>query len=673
MAFDVALRDNGTGFDVSLSAVGGVSVSPAASTAVGTSINPTVILSVPDIFITPNPSTAVGAGVNPVLVLGSLTLSPAARTGIGQTINPAVVLGSLLIIPAWTSAPGRTVAPNVIQSGLFLTPEILAAVGATVEPTVVLGSLFIDPGVSSGIGATSTPTVIIGTPVFVQPTPAISVGKTWNPIVLPLLSQHDTRVLGSINSSAGLYLGADSTGNLRLTGALDLVRFLKGRALSLTEAADHRQIILGEQNGSAYPEVGTGLGQYWAFMRLAQYYFLSNDPGAQEILENWLAWLDAYTAPEGSGWQVPIGFSEYGFTYGSYEPGAAASIALGCLYTYLRGGQPLAATWARRFLDDLRLNRQSQEFGGGYKSDRHYAWLNALVVQAFGVAAFGLAGQAYPFASLPEDAAHFDSLMAWLFTHAGDAKPNILNADLMPFTYLEAGDLWDYVPHYLAVGQMGSLEAVVLMLGAALAYGQGRGDWSWFDGLWRFILQDNLVALDASHLKTLTAAYQVAGVKNLVRVYWADYDQDNTRYCELRDETALAAWGEAAVDLDLRYDAPVVLENAEVAQLLAARLLQRLSSPWEMVHLETWLEGARLEIGDTLAVTSPFHGFTREEFTVFGKTVDLKKRRVSLDLARPIGLAWSWAVDVEGSDYDASAIDQGNRLDANWDHRGYAV
>jgi len=483
---------------------------------------------------------------------------------------------------------------------------------------------------------------------------------------------HDTRLLGSISNSADLYLGADGSGNLKLTGAVDYVRILKGRAISVDEAKAHRDIILGRENGSAYPEVGHALGQYWSFYRLAQFYFISNDPGARDLLENWLTWLDAFGAPDGNGWKFPIYFSEYGFTYGDYDPGAAASLALGCLYTYLRGGQPQASTWARRILDDLRLHRQSQEYGGGYKSDYHYAWLNALVIQAFGLAAYGFKGSAYHFPSLPEDAAHFETLMGWLFQHAGDAKPNLLNADLIPFTYLEATDIWEYAPNYVFVERMGSTEALVLMLGAALAHGQGTGDWAWFEQLWRFMLTDNLVSLDASRIQSLSAGYQLAGAKNLVRVYYADYDQDNSRYCEARDNAAVAAWGETSTDVDLRYGSPVVLEDPHVAQLLAARLLQRLSSPWEVVDLTTWLEGARLEIGDTLAVTSPFHGFTQEEFTVFGKSVDLAARRVSLNLARPFTNTCAWAVDAEGTSYDADAIDQDNNLDANWANRAYA-
>jgi hypothetical protein len=472
-------------------------------------------------------------------------------------------------------------------------------------------------------------------------------------------------------NSQPLYLGLWHSDSYLFPGSIDFVR-IHARGMDAEEIAGRWAVIQGLENGSDYPEVGHALGQYWAFYRLAQFYFISNDPVAREILDNWLTWLDAYGASDGSGWQAPTGFSEYGFTYGSYDPGAAASLALGCLYTYLRGGQPLAATWTRRLLDDLRLNRQSQEFSGGYKSDYHYAWLNALVIQAFGVAAYGLTGEVYHFPSLPEDADHFNALMTWLFQHAGDVKPNLLNAELIPFTYLEAENVWDNAPHYVFTERLGSVEALVLMLGAALAYAKGSGDWVWFERLWRFLLADNLVALDPSRVRSLAAGYHLAGMKNLVRLYYADYDQDNSRYCEVRDNAALAAWGEAAVDVDLRYDAPVVLENPEVAELLATRLLKRLSSPWEVVNLETWLEGARLEIGDTLAVTSPFHGFTQDEFTVFGKAVDLKTRRVNLNLARPLHSAWAWAVDAVGSHYDSCAIDQANKLDPNWAYRSVA-
>ena len=138
-------------------------------------------------------------------------------------------------------------------------------------------------------------------------------------------------------------------------------------------------------NGSAYPEVGSGLGQYWAFLRLAEFFFLSHDPAAEALLLNWLTWIDGVGAPDGNGWKVPAQFSEFGFTYGAYDPGQTAAIALGCLFIYLRNGHASAAAWARRLLDDLRENRLDPVFGG-YQSDYHYAWLNGLVLRGFRLA-----------------------------------------------------------------------------------------------------------------------------------------------------------------------------------------------------------------------------------------------------------------------------------------------
>ncbi len=455
-----------------------------------------------------------------------------------------------------------------------------------------------------------------------------------------VLSGSDNLAVGNgLNNTAYLNLGTSGV------FTLDYFRYDR-RVLPEAEYESAWDIVRGLQNGSAYPEAGHGLGQYWAFCRLAQYFFVTGDPAAWDILANWLTWLDTFIVSEGSGWKLPLWFSEYGFQYGAYDPGAAASVALGCLFIYLRNGSQTAALWARRLLDDLRLNRQSSEFGGGYKSDYHYAWLNALVAQAFGVAAFGLAGQAYRFPGRPEDQAHFEALLAWMFAHAGDAKPNLLNADLLPFTYMEDADVWDYAPHYVFMRQMGSLEAVVHMAGAALCQGRATGDWSWFERLVRFVLKDNLVPLKTFQIRSLSTAHPLADGKNVVRLFFADYDRDNSKYCEVREEAAVGRWGEAAIDLDFRYGGPVILENPEVARLLAERLLKRLSSPWDTLQVETWLEGARVEVGDVLAVSSDFHGLEHEEFTVFGKTLDFRRRRVRLEAARPAPWTWAWAVDA---------------------------
>ena len=141
-------------------------------------------------------------------------------------------------------------------------------------------------------------------------------------------------------------------------------------------------------------------------------------------------------------WKFPASFSENGFTYGDYDPGQAAAIAIGCLHIYMKTGDERAGTWARRILDDLRVNRRDQDYGG-YKSDRHYGWLNALVLQTFGLGVNGVPGQSYRFPAITEDKAHFDALISWIMARAGDEKPNVLNSDLIPFTFSEAGDMWE--------------------------------------------------------------------------------------------------------------------------------------------------------------------------------------------------------------------------------------
>ncbi|MCX5893968.1 MAG: phage tail protein [Deltaproteobacteria bacterium] len=293
------------------------------------------------------------------------------------------------------------------------------------------------------------------------------------------------------------------------------------------------------------------------------------------------------------------------------------------------------------------------------------------MLQAFGLAVNGVPGQSYRFPALPEDQAHFEAMIAWLMTRAGDAKPNLLNADLIPFSYSEAGDLWDYAPNYLAAGQMGNLEAVVLMLGAALERGRLQRDWDWFNRLLAFILRDNLVVLGQAQLRTVTAACDQAGVANLVRLRYADYDRDSSKYCEARDQAAIDHWGEQALDLDFRYGSPVILEDPAAAELLASRLLQRLAAPQEAVEAETWLEGVRIELGDTVAVSSDFHGWDREEFTVLGRDLDLRQRRVRLKLSRLLDHTDSWAVDAAGSALDAWALDRASSWDEHWDSRAY--
>ncbi|RJR38675.1 MAG: hypothetical protein C4567_12400 [Deltaproteobacteria bacterium] len=369
---------------------------------------------------------------------------------------------------------------------------------------------------------------------------------------------------------------------------------------------------------------------------------------------------------------MPVWFSDYGFKYGGYDPGAMAAAAIGLIYIYLRNGNATALTLARKILDDLRINRMSYEFGGFvYKSDYHYAWLNALVAHAFGLAATGRSGQVFSFPDAANADIQFGAMMSRFFALSGDSKPNLLNADTIPFTIIEDADVWEYVPHYLMLRQLGSMEGLTLMLYAALDYAKQSGSWVWFDKMLKFVLLENLAILAASSVKSITTSYELRDLKNLVRVRYGDYDRDNSKYAEAKDQALIDELGELPGDIDLKYGSPVITEDPQLAATLAERKLARLSPPREIADLETWLEGARLELGDPVAVSSDFHGFDQEEFTLFAKNLSLDQRRVKLRLWRPIAYPAAWAVDDTGTAYDSYAIDLAGEGDPNWCYRAY--
>ncbi|MBW2135912.1 MAG: hypothetical protein JRG72_11940 [Deltaproteobacteria bacterium] len=173
-------------------------------------------------------------------------------------------------------------------------------------------------------------------------------------------------------------------------------------------------------------------------------------------------------------------------------------------------------------------------------------------------------------------------------------------------------------------------------------------------------------------LREVVTAYDLTGLKNLVRVQYADYDRDNSKYAEAKDQTLIDELDEISTTIDLRYGQPVVTEDANLAATLAQRLLARLSAPRETAEVETWLEGARIELGDTVAISSDFHGLEQTEFECFGKAIDLGQRRTRLTLARQIRYPNAWAVDSAGTDYDSYAIDTNSPEDPNWANRAYA-
>jgi hypothetical protein len=397
--------------------------------------------------------------------------------------------------------------------------------------------------------------------------------------------------------------------------------------------------LLGSENFNtfswwpAYPEAASGLGQYWAFMRLAHYYFVSSDASAWTILDNWLDWLDDEGAADGDGWKFPAVFNDDGsFAFGDYDPGQTAAIAIGCLYCYMANEDLRADTWARRILDDLRVNRQSVTYDYLYKSDLHYGWLNALVAHAFGLAVTGRSGSSYTFTDTADDLTHFTAMVNQFFSMSDDSKPNVLNANLLPFSLVEAADNWEYAPNYMMNKEYGSTEALVLMMNVALDSAVILSDeyWDWFDDMLRFLLADFLTILPAASIESITASRDNSLLANKVRVLFGDFMKDKAYYAEEEDADLIIYQGEIPIEIDLRYGNPIITESITTANLLATRALAYYSQPIEQVEINTWLEGLRIMPGEIINPVSSFHGYSTDQFFVISKLIDLAKKRVKI-------------------------------------------
>ena len=162
--------------------LGSVSITPTAASAVGAAANPTVVHG--SLTLTPAAAAAVGAVTAPTVALGSTTAIPSAAAAVGSVASPTVVYGSLAIAPTAASAVGSVANPTVnIGSGnVSVTPAAAAAIGSVVNPTVALGSTSVTPTAASAIGAVANPTIELGS-TSVTPTAASAVGSVVNPTV----------------------------------------------------------------------------------------------------------------------------------------------------------------------------------------------------------------------------------------------------------------------------------------------------------------------------------------------------------------------------------------------------------------------------------------------------------------------------------------------------------
>jgi hypothetical protein len=260
----------------------------------------------------------------------------------------------------------------------------------------------------------------------------------------------------------------------------------------------------------------------------------------------------------------------------------------------------------------------------------------------------------------------------WSFS--GDSKPNLLNADLIPFHDCEPHDIWDYAPNYMFMKEMGSMEGVVLMLHAALDWALYSGSYAWFNRLLEFMIRAGRATLAENQIYHINSNYMTTQVANRVNLSYGDYRRDNTLFKEALDQGMIDMLGEIRTSLALHYGSPVITEDANTAQKICSRTLEYLATPKEMVQVVADLSAARFEMNDLVKVESKFHGFSIEgddNFYLTRRAYDQKKLRVTLDLMRNVNYSPSWAVDAAGTAYDSQAIDTNSEQDANWGYRAY--
>jgi hypothetical protein len=159
-----------------------VVLTPAPASAVILTLDPTVILGA--ISVAPSPATVRAETVNPTVVLGFLVLAPSPAVAITTTVDPAVVLGSLTIAPSPASAVILTVDPSVVSGGgTTVAPTPAFAVAAGVAPTVVLGSTTVTPAAAFAVPTVVNPSVVLGS-LSLTPVPAFAVATIVNPTVV---------------------------------------------------------------------------------------------------------------------------------------------------------------------------------------------------------------------------------------------------------------------------------------------------------------------------------------------------------------------------------------------------------------------------------------------------------------------------------------------------------
>jgi len=162
-------------------AASGVTVTPAAVSAVGAVVAPIIVLG--SMSVTPNPAGGVAAVVAPTTIQGAITIANKIAAAVSSIVNPTIVLGSPTITPNPAVSVSSVIAPSVIQGAITIANKIASAVCNIANPTVVKGSLSITPNAAGGVSSTLLGGVIQGA-ITIADKVAAAIGAIINPTVL---------------------------------------------------------------------------------------------------------------------------------------------------------------------------------------------------------------------------------------------------------------------------------------------------------------------------------------------------------------------------------------------------------------------------------------------------------------------------------------------------------
>jgi NADPH-dependent ferric siderophore reductase len=160
--------------------LGDTTATPTASSSIASSVDPTVVEGGP-VVVEPSPVNCISSSINPTVVLGDTTATPSSVSSIATKVDPVVVYGSLSLSPTFVSSIASKVDPTVVLGDITITPTSIFAIASSVDPTVI-NNVTLTPTSIFTIASSVDPTVVLGDTTF-SPTPVSTIANKVDPTV----------------------------------------------------------------------------------------------------------------------------------------------------------------------------------------------------------------------------------------------------------------------------------------------------------------------------------------------------------------------------------------------------------------------------------------------------------------------------------------------------------